>query len=470
METKSPSGPDSNPDPGSRHRAAIINQGRALASLLSGKSARGGYIAAVDQGLISATNFLATIILARTVTPTELGIYAVGFTTLRLIRTIQDGLIFQPLNAYGAPMGAERFKRYATGTSIIQIGFALLVALGLALCGYLLIETGNDTAGPTVYALWAPALFWQMQEYLRRMLYARGRVLDATLNTLIASVFRLGILGYWAVGGQLSGTAGLYAIGFGALIALPPGVWQTRGYWSRRFSELGLVFVRNWRYGKWVAGGNILTWLSVEFYPVLTAGLINFAAAGAYRALQNLVAPIHTLLRAIDTYMTPRTARAYRERGISALTRMLRLTYLVAGIPTLGLLVFGFFFRGELLKLFYGDLYLEYTPGVILMVAFYALLFLQWPLQIVLKAARHSQPIFYASIVAAVVMATVGILLINQWGVYGTIAGQALNGLITTLILTVAWLRFRGRGSPALNEAGGGADARPSPPSSDRQR
>ena len=104
------------------------------------------------------------------------------------------------------------------------------------------------------------------------------------------------------------------------------------------------------------------------------------------------------------------------------------------------------------------------------MVAFYALLFLQWPLQIVLKAARHSQPIFYASIVAAAVMATVGILLINQWGVYGTIAGQALNGLITTLILAVAWLRFRERGSLALNEAGGGADARPSPPSSDRQK
>ena len=97
--------------------------------------------------------------------------------------------------------------------------------------------------------------------------------------------------------------------------------------------------------------------------------------------LQNLVAPIHTLLRAIDTYVTPRAARAYRERGISALTRMLRLTYLVAGIPTLGLLAFGFIFRSELLKLFYGDLYLEYTPGVILMVVFYALLYLQWPLQ-----------------------------------------------------------------------------------------
>jgi len=49
----------------------------------------------------------------------------------------------------------------------------------------------------------------------------------------------------------------------------------------------------------------VANWLSVEFYPVLTAGMISFAAAGAYRALQNLVAPIHLLLRAIDTFFTP---------------------------------------------------------------------------------------------------------------------------------------------------------------------
>ena len=420
-----------------------MNQGKRFALLLSGQSARGGYVAAIDQGVISVTNFLATIILARSVSPTDLGIYAVGFTSLRLIRTIQDGLFFQPLNAYGAPLGEARFKRYATSTGILQIGFAVLVAIAVAGLGLLLIETGNDTAGPTVFTLWAPALWWQLQEFLRRVLYARGQVVQATINTIISSLFRLGVLVYWAFQGQLSGVAGIYAIGLGAFIAVLPGLWQTRHYWSRGFSNLRLTFYRNWRFGKWVAGGNALTWLSVEFYPVLTAGLINFAAAGAYRALQNLVAPIHTLMRAIDTYMTPRAARAYREKGKPALNRMLRMTYLVAGIPTLGLLVFGFVFRVELLRLFYGDLYLEYTPGVILMVIFYALLFVQWPFQIMLKAARWSQPIFYASIAASLVMFTAGILLIQGWGVYGTIAGQALNALVTAIILSIAWQRFR---------------------------
>jgi hypothetical protein len=88
-------------------------------NLFSGVAAREGYLAAADQGLISISNFLATILLARNVNPTELGIYGVGFVTLRLVRSIQDGILIQPLNVFGATMDLDRFKRYATSTSIL---------------------------------------------------------------------------------------------------------------------------------------------------------------------------------------------------------------------------------------------------------------------------------------------------------------------------------------------------------------
>lgn len=420
----------------------ISRQAREVFNFFSGSGARGGYLAAFDQGIISAANFLATIILARSVSPTELGVYAVGFIILRLVRAIQDGIIVQPMNAYGAPMTEARFKRYATSTSIIQISMALVMSVIAALGGWLLIETGNDTAGPALFALWAPILLWQLQEYLRRMMYARGKILDAAINTSISNGVRLGILIWWAYHGQLTGVTGLYAIALGALFAILPGVWQTRRYWSRKFYNIHLTFLRNWRFGGWIAGGNILTWLSFEFYPVLTAGLISFAAAGAYRALQNLVAPIHTLLRAFDTYITPRAARMYRQQGLPALNRTLRRTYIIAGIPTAGLLLLAIVFRTQLLELFYGNTYLDYAQGVFLMVVFYALTYLYWPLQIVLKAARKSQPIFYASAAATLVMATFGVLMILRWDVYGTIAGQSVNALVTTLILYAAWKRF----------------------------
>ena len=76
----------------------------SLFNLFTGQGARQGYLAAADQAVISLSNFAATIILARNVDPTQLGVYGVGFVTLRLVRAFQDGLIVQPMNVFGAGM------------------------------------------------------------------------------------------------------------------------------------------------------------------------------------------------------------------------------------------------------------------------------------------------------------------------------------------------------------------------------
>ena len=418
---------------------------RRTAALLSGQGAREGYLAAIDQGAISLANFLATVLLARAISPTELGIYGVGFTSLRLVRSVQEGLVIQPMNTIGAAMEAPRFNRYATHTSLLQILLAVISSAAVALGGWSLTRLGNDTAGPALASLWFVFLWWQLQEYIRRMLYTRGDVFNAVVNTLLANGIRLGIMILWAKQGRLSGAAGLDAIAWGSLAALLPGLWQTRSHWVWPAPGWRKSWLHNWEFGRWVLGGTLANWLSVEFYPVLTAGMISFAAAGAYRAIQNLVAPIHLLLRATDTFLTPRAARLYSEKGRDALSRTLRLTYLVSGIPILGMLAVALLFPEPLLHFLYGDTYLPFSSAVIWMAAFYALWFAYWPLQTALKAMRLSRPIFLANLAATVAMFTGGIWAIYRWGVYGTIAGQALNALLVAVILWQAWLSLRRR-------------------------
>jgi O-antigen/teichoic acid export membrane protein len=412
----------------------------SLVALFTGQGARQGYLAAIDQAVISLANFVATIILARNVDPTQLGVYGVGFVTLRLVRAVQDGIIVQPMNVFGAGMTQEEFKRYATTTSLFQISLAILSATAVAFCGWVLIEMGNDTAGPTLYFLWLPFLWWQFEEYLRRMLYTRGKVFLAVITSVISNGSRIGIMIYLANQGELSGVSGLEAIAWGAFIALFPSLWFTRFYWTRNVANLRETWQRNWKFGRWLLGSALTNWAAVEFYPILTAGLISFAAAGAYRALQNLVAPIHLLLRAIDTFLTPRAANLYDKNGLGALTRTLRSIYLAIGIPVVVILIVALVFPEQLLGLIYGDTYLEYSNGVILMAIFYALMFAYWPLQSIFKAAQLSRPIFVANLLAIVSMFTIGIWTILNWGVYGTIIGQAVNALVINIVLWGYWL------------------------------
>lgn len=409
--------------------------------LLSGKGAREGYLAAVDQAVISLSNFLATLILARYVSPTDLGVYGVGFVALRLVRSLQEGLLVQPLNVFGASMDEAEFRRYVTSTTLFQIFLALASALVVAAGGWFLTILGNDIAGPTLFSLWFAFLWWQLQEHLRRILYTRGFILSAVVNTTLANLLRLGIMFWWASRGQLSGIGGLDAIAWGSLGALIPGLWSTRSYWTRNWADLRETWRRNWDFGRWMLGGVLANWVAVEFYPVLTAGLISFAAAGAYRALQNLVAPIHLLLRATDTFLTPRAAKIYALEGQHALGRTLRLIYLIAGLPIMGVLIIALLFPRPLLHFFYGDTYLAYSSSMALMALFYALWFVYWPLQTALKAARLSQPIFIANLTAIGAMFTLGIWAIQRWGVDGTIGGQALNAFIMGAILWAAWFR-----------------------------
>jgi O-antigen/teichoic acid export membrane protein len=186
-------------------------------------------------------------------------------------------------------------------------------------------------------------------------------------------------------------------------------------------------------------GSTLANWVSVEFYPVLTAGMVSFAAAGAYRAIQNLVAPIHALLRATDTFLTPRAAQDFQRNGYPALRRILRLIYLLNGVPVLTMLGVAVLFPRQILHLLYGETYTAYRQGVLLMAIFYACWFAYWPLQTVLKASRHSKPIFIANLAAICLMFTLGLLAIQRWGVYGTIGGQILNALAVNLVLWVAW-------------------------------
>jgi O-antigen/teichoic acid export membrane protein len=422
-------------------RAPIPQSLRPAAALLSSESAFQGYLAAVDQGSISLTNFAASIILARAVSPTEFGMYGVGFLLLLLIRAVQEGFTVQPFNALAPTMEGDEYRRYASSTALLQIALSAATAFGASTMGWALTAAGNDVAGPTVSALAFVGGAWQVQEFLRRAFYARGRVGAAALNTILASVVRLGVLAFIARGGVLSAQAGLNAIAFGSVAAGIVGVLQMRTSWTGRGIDLAGVLRRNWSFGRWVSGGSVANWAALEIYPILAAGLISFAAAGAFRAMQNLVAPIHVLLRTIETYLTPRAARRYRLGGWSGVRALLARVYWLSVLPAIGLLIVAALFPAPLMRLLYGEKYAAYSGMLPLLALAYALWFAYAPLQACFKAIPWTRPVFVANLLATLSIFVVGILAIRTFGLAGAIAGQAVNGLLIGAILWATWAR-----------------------------
>ena len=406
------------------------------------KLANNGKFAAIDQAIISVSNFAASILLTTLVSPTDLGVYVIGFLAIYFVRAIQNGIIIQPLNTYGAGKTESDFKTYFSAVAVHQLLLALLVSVAAIIFGWLLTSTGNDILGPTVFALWFSAFTWQVQEFIRRAFYTRGTVGNTIWISLSTMVVRLGMIWVHAQMGTISGLNGLHAIGWGGLAGGLIGLWLARGFFTKHMQNLVAVWRENWRFGRWILGASLADWMVVDLYPIMMAGLISFAATGVYQTLQNLVAPIHVLLRAIDTFVTPILARVYDQSGLGQVKRSLKLILVLGGIPVIGLLLVVLFFTPQLLYLLKGDTYLPYADGIYLMALFYLFMFINRPLQMVFRGVRQGKQVFLANILAALSMFSVGFWLINRWGLYGAIAGQALNAIIISIVLLIAWVRF----------------------------
>jgi len=411
-------------------------------NLITTKLANNGKYAAIDQGVISLSNFGASILLAALVTPTELGAYVLGFLALYFIRAIQNGIIIQPLNTYGAGKEQDAYSAYFSAAAVHQVILSTLSAAGAALLGWILTRLGNDTLGPTIFILWFSVFTWQLQEFFRRGFYTRGEVHKAVWISVTSNVVRLGMIVLISRKGQISGLTGLNAIGWGAFFATLVGVWLSRHNFSKQLLNPLATWRENWRFGRWILGASLADWVVVDLYPILMAGMISFAATGVYQTLQNLVAPIHVLLRAIDTFLTPIMAKAFDSSGINKVSRMLRWVFLFAGIPIIGMLILVSIFTPQLLYLLKGETYLPYSNGIYLMGVFYFFLYINRPLQMAFRAVRQGKQVFFANILAMASMLIFGTWFIRHWGLYGAIGGQTLNAIIISLFLLSAWHKF----------------------------
>ena len=126
----------------------LKNHFKKTYNLLNTKFANNGKYAIIDQGIISLSNFAASIILTMLVSPSELGTYVTGFFAVYFVRAIQDGVIIQPLNSFGASKDTKSFKAYFSAIAIHQLILSTLTAIGAWALGWTRQKRTATTPGP----------------------------------------------------------------------------------------------------------------------------------------------------------------------------------------------------------------------------------------------------------------------------------------------------------------------------------
>jgi O-antigen/teichoic acid export membrane protein len=415
-----------------------------------------------DQGLISATNFATGVLTARALAPGEFGTFSIIYGVLLWCNIFQSTLVTQAHNVLAATRTGWDYRRYTSSTAVGQL---LLVVIEVLLAAPVaLVAHAQGWASEQMLLALLPAIFfWQLQEFVRRVLYTEGRFGAAFFNDVISYGGQTAVLAYLFVERraghiQFTGALPLWVLAGTSAVAVLLGLWQLRRSVAATFDARDLK--ENWHFGKWLVGGELMGWCSQLPMQMWWAALIVGTVASAdLRAAQILFGPTRVIAFFLGTILPIRFAQRLHREGEPGLRAAVRTVYVML-VPVVGLYcVLLAAFPRPLLHLIYGDEYM--SPASVQVLMLYALSsflnYMQMVLLAALTAARRTPTIFAGNVWGCGVALVMSPTCIFLFGAPGGIVSIIVTTLVVTSVYVITYRQGLARVPAGARGRGKGA-------------
>lgn len=393
---------------------------RALVSRLTGTDARQSLIAITDQTVVSGTRFAATILIGRIAGMEELGLYAIGFSIIILISTIQEALLMSPYSVLGAREGAAGRRRFADSIFTLSCGLGVVHMCAALFGAFLAPALGYADQFYFLIAIAITVPFVLLHNFARKMCYAHFRLRDALfLDTGVTVIQITGLVGL-AMTASLSAATSIAAMGVAS--AVPGLVWSfsNRRSFVTQWKQAWLQLRQNWTFGKWILGTQQIRTLGGSMILWFISALSGVAAAGVFAACSIVITAANPLLLGLGNLLEPRTARALVEQRRAAMLRVIHRTTTVLG-GVLGVYCVIVLLGGEnaLAWLFDDGQFLGQAHMLMVMAFIVLLRGLMLAPSLGLRALGRTKYNFAASLLNLLVSLTLAYPLIVQFGALG---------------------------------------------------
>lgn len=400
-----------------------------------------GALATIDQGLVSGSNFILALMLARWLAVADYGGYALAFSMLMLINTVYQALLLEPMSVIGAARYRDCQREYVGVLLRINTVFAVAAGLlltGLALCARLMHASGGLPGALGALAISIPGtlVFW----LVRSGCYLELAPAPAAVASLGYSVLVLG--GAWIMHqlGWISTVSVLLWAGaaawIGAVILLPR--FKPSLLTENRQPNLREVWREHWQYGRWSLASTPVMWIPENISYAFATMSPGIAQAGVLRAMMNFVVPVtqlaSSLARLLNPYLASRAGK-YGRPGTRTAVAKIELLYVTIGISYAGVLMV---FHKTAFHVLYGHRFTESADLVAWMgIVSVSYLLLYAPMT-GLRSIQSPSSVFVAYSGATIAALGGGFVLTSKFGLRGTIINLCVANLSAWAI--AAWL------------------------------
>jgi O-antigen/teichoic acid export membrane protein len=413
-------------------------------SLLRSRLTKSAYSLA-DQALAVGAMFLVNLVLARSESKEDYGMFALSYSGLTFLTGLHNATIVEPFTVYGAGRYRARFPQYfrmmVWSNAVVGLGLTAL-ALGLWL---LLRAIAPSLASRALLGLGLSVGVLLSGIFLRRVFYLQRQAALAAITS--AAFFATVAAGLWLVSktrilDSLSAFLILAAgwVVAGAVVAqrLPWRRLPWRGLpWQRLpFKNTNQSFLdaepgywrEHWKYARWVLITALIFQFSNQGYYWLVAGLISVKEVAGLKAMSLIIAPADQCFIALNSLVLPVLAAHYaaaRTRSLLSAWKWYAVA-IVAVTAGFALLVGGF--GRAIVHTLYAGRYDEVAP-LLALLALQPLLFgIGNTMNTALKAAEAPKIVFWAYLTSGAATFFLGVPLIIHWGLRGAVYGMLLSG------------------------------------------
>jgi O-antigen/teichoic acid export membrane protein len=385
--------------------------------------AKGG-LAIVDYGLISGSNFLLGVLLARWLSPRDYGAYALSFSFFILAGFLYQSLLLEPLSVFSGTLFRDNIRGYLKTTLWIHWGLSLVMCLALAIAAVISYTIGHSPVLAIALAGMTIATPFILAHGLaRRSFYLKLMPGPAAFGSVFYCVLVVGGVFLFFRLGTLSSFTAFLLMGLAALVTSVVMVIQLNAALAPETGRprLRATFGKHWEYGRWALATCFATWIPNYFYIPLVSSFSGMAAAGELRALMNLAAPVLQTYAALSMLFLPYAARVQNQNGkraAAALNGRLAFLFVAGSVAYWSVLIP---LKTPLFHFLYNGKYMESAY----LIPLFALETTIWSASlgpaILLRAMESPRSLFIANGAASVVAVLIGIPATRYFGLRGVI-------------------------------------------------
>jgi O-antigen/teichoic acid export membrane protein len=401
------------------------------------------YFIFIDQMVVSAGNFLLSIIILRFLGLEAFGIFSFYWLFLLLINGLQTSYIISPMLTNAPKQNHSTVNYFYGGVLIQQLIFTLLISSIIFITLKFLSNFSSIYQTEDNYLQFSLIVIaTQFHQFLRRLLFSKNLSFRALLGDfvtyflLIISLLYLNFLEqfiltnvWWLF---------LYTFLLGCIINL--SIIFTLDY---KFKNSYEAIKENWIIGKWLLVTSLSQWFSGNLWLVNAGLILGPYTFGIIRACQTLLNISNIIFQSIENFIPAAVTRKFEFGGIKEMDIYLK-KFTIKYLIITSLIVFMIIlFSKYLLDFFYGNETANHYQILIYLSLIIPINFLQYPLNYGFRTLAKTKPIFISFLCSTIFALLASKIIITNFKIQGLIFGLYASQIIILFILYFSYYQLK---------------------------